>query len=88
MEPFSFAKFFDFSMPTMGKVISLGIKLLLIAGITWCVYVAVIRPHTKPNPTTKEEAENIYHYTYSPKSTFGCTSVKVREYQEEIKEQK
>lgn len=27
---------------------------LVILGLAWCVYVALIRPHTKPTPTTTQ----------------------------------
>lgn len=43
---------------------------VIILGLTWCVYVTIVRPHTKPNPTTTEQAEEILHN--NPKVYFGC----------------
>jgi purine-cytosine permease-like protein len=47
------------------------VYLLLTAGVLWAVYVAFIRPHTKPNPTTSEKAETIIHNTYNCKALIG-----------------
>jgi hypothetical protein len=56
----------------------LGTRLvhwLIYAAITalvgWCVYVTIIRPHTKPNPTTSQNAAEIVNYQ-QPKVMFGC----------------
>ena len=46
--------------------------ILFVLGLIWSIYVTVVRPHTKPNPSTKQEAENIVNYTYDVKPTFGC----------------
>jgi len=45
--------------------------ILLIAGISWAVYVTAIRPHTKPNATTSEKAETIIHNNYNCKALIG-----------------
>lgn len=56
------------------------IYLLFTAALAWSVYVAAIRPHTKPNPTTKEQAETITHETYNCKGLFifGCGGKKAK----------
>jgi hypothetical protein len=45
----------------------------VIALIGWSLYVTIIRPHTKPNPTTTENANIIYHFTINvpAKRVFG-----------------
>jgi len=50
------------------------IYVALTALVGWSVYVAVIRPHTKPTPTTSEKAETIVHNNYDCKGLFviGC----------------
>lgn len=48
---------------------------IVILGLTWCVYIAVIRPHTKPNPTSTQTGGYSYHYDVRP--TFGCISLPV-----------
>ena len=45
--------------------------------ITWAVYAGIIRPTTKPNPSTTQNAGNITNYTYNPRLTFGCISWEV-----------
>jgi flagellar biosynthesis/type III secretory pathway M-ring protein FliF/YscJ len=52
------------------------VYLLLTAIVLWAGYVTIIRPHTKPNPTTSEKAETIYHETYNCRGlfVFGCGS--------------
>jgi hypothetical protein len=56
--------------------------VLLGLGLAWSIYAGIIRPTTKPNPTTTQKADNITNYTYNvtPRSTFGCASIKVYEY--------
>jgi len=44
------------------RTISVISVLLVIAGLSLAVYFAFIRPHTKPNPTTTQNAENISNY--------------------------
>ena len=86
MEPFAWAKLFDFSFNTIAKILSLVFKILIIVGLPalalWAVYVTAIRPHTKPTPTTTTTVEkggvsNTYAYTYNMKPTFGCMSIPV-----------
>jgi len=39
--------------------------LLVIAGIVWAIYVAFVRPTTKPNPSTTQKADSIVNQTYN-----------------------
>lgn len=75
IEPFLAKKALDFTLPTLGKCLSVVVKGLIVLGvialIAWSIYVTVVRPHTKPNPTTKQEAEEIINYQ-TPKVMFGC----------------
>ena len=45
--------------------------LLVIGGIGWAIYAGIIRPTTKPNPTTTQNAQQIenYQYNYSKPET-------------------
>lgn len=54
------------------RTISVVCVLLVVVGVSWAVYVTMIKPHVKPTPTTTEYAEKIYHIYYYPnKKTFG-----------------
>lgn len=82
MEPFLWAKVFDFSMTTILKILSFLFKVAIVVGIPlaigWGVYVTMIKPHTNPTPTTEQSAEvmnNAYHYY--PKPTFGCVNFRI-----------
>ena len=57
------------------RTFSVIATLLVIGGIAWAVYVAFVRPTTKPNATTRQEAENMVNYNYTPKQTFGCMAI-------------
>jgi flagellar biosynthesis/type III secretory pathway M-ring protein FliF/YscJ len=46
--------------------------VLLGLMVAWIVYAGLIRPTTKPNPSTSQNADSIVNYTYSPRLTFGC----------------
>lgn len=77
-EPFLWSKVFDFSGNTVSKIISFGIKFILIfgaiGGLLWSVYVTIIKPHTNPTPTTSQNAEqltNYYYYYYPNKKILG-----------------
>jgi flagellar biosynthesis/type III secretory pathway M-ring protein FliF/YscJ len=48
--------------------------------VAWIVYVGVVRPHTKPNPTTTNQAETMVNYTFTVQPRFGCSSVRVDEW--------
>ena len=58
------------------------IALLSICGfgaLGLAVYFGIIRPHTKPNPTERYEAENQNYYTFEPHYGLfgGCASYRV-----------
>ena len=57
--------------------VSVIVWTLVIAGIGWAIYAGIIRPTTKPNPTTHQEAAQIVNYTLEPRSYFGCTNFKI-----------
>ena len=65
-EPFSFLKAFDFSLPAIGKSVSVVIKgliiLALVAGLCWGVYVTMVKPHTHPIPTTTQNGTITNNY--------------------------
>lgn len=79
MEPFIWAKVFDFSGNTILKILSFLFKVLVIVGVPaligWTIYVTIIKPHTNPTPTTTQSAKEIINnYYYPNKKTFslGC----------------
>ena len=41
------------------RTVGVVCTLLVIAGLGWAVYVMAIKPHTRPTPTTKQEAKII-----------------------------
>lgn len=47
----------------------------IVAGLAlaWIFYAGLIRPTTKPNPTTKQEAQYMTNYNYAPRISFGCS---------------
>ena len=47
--------------------------------IAWIVYAGLIRPTTKPNPTTTQNGQNFVNYNYSPRVSFGCANWRVSE---------
>jgi hypothetical protein len=57
-----------------------GVKIFKIVGavigvlaVAWGLYAGLIRPTTKPNPTTTQAADHIHNYTYQPRPlSFGC----------------
>ncbi len=50
--------------------------------LAWVIYAGMIRPVTKPNPSTSQKADNITNVNYyiQPKPMFGCASAKVFHY--------
>jgi len=68
---------------TIGKWIG---GLLAGLALAWIVYAGLIRPTTKPNPSTKQEATTIINHNYStPKVSFGCMRFNVYERKDETK---
>jgi len=41
--------------------------------LAWIFYAGLIRPTTKPNPSTSQEAQNIINYTVTSRQSFGCS---------------
>ena len=39
--------------------------------LAWAIYAGIIRPTTKPNPSTQQQAQIIQNYN-TPKVSFGC----------------
>jgi len=63
----------------IGKRVGHWIVYLIMSAIVgWIVYAGLIRPTTKPTPTTKQEAESIVNYNYSPRVSFGCAFWKMQ----------
>jgi len=65
-----------------GKTIVWGLlKWLAILGFIgiclWGLYAGLIRPTTKPNPSTHQQAQQIVNYTLQPKSYFGCSNFRI-----------
>ena len=54
------------------RTISVVCVLLVIVGLGAAVYFGFIRPNTKPNASTTQQAGQISNYYYQPKVTFGC----------------
>ena len=49
------------------RTLSVICTLLVIGGLGWAVYAGIVRPVTKPNPTTKQEAQVINNINNNPK---------------------
>lgn len=51
----------------------------VVAGllIAWGLYAGLIRPTTKPNPSTHQSGGVSYNIT-TPRQTFGCTNIKIQ----------
>ena len=79
MEPFDWKKVFDFSGNTVGKILSLVFKVLVIVGLPILaivlVYIIVIKPHTNPVPTTSQRGTitNVYYYPTKKVFSLGAT---------------
>jgi hypothetical protein len=52
----------------------------VIAGlaIAWAIYAGIIRPVTKPNPSTTQSGETINNYYNTPRISFGCARFEVK----------
>jgi len=89
MEPFLASKAFDFGATALAKCVSVVIKGLLVLGVialvVWSIYVTVVKPHTKPTPTTTQQAEQITNITHNyPKPTFGCMYFRISTVPEKV----
>jgi len=78
MSAFSVTKLFTglFTGDYWGKLIAFGLGFIVLGFISFAVYKAYIR---KPDATTQQKADTINNYYHTPKSTFGCATVKVYE---------
>lgn len=76
-EPFSILKALDFSLPAIGKSLSIVIKGLLVLIVLWGLYVFLVKPHINPTPTTTQSAGEICNYYLQPRQTFGCMNLRV-----------
>jgi len=65
-EPFLIKKALDLSLPAIGKAVSVVVKGLLVLGViallVWSIYVTVVKPHTKPTPTTSQRGTITNNY--------------------------
>jgi hypothetical protein len=53
------------------RTLSVICTLLVIGGLGWSIYVSFVRPITKPNPSTTQNAEKIENtYIYPNKRVF------------------
>ena len=43
-------------------------------GLAWAVYAGIIRPTTKPNPSTTVQSGGVAN-TYNAKVSFGCVRI-------------
>jgi hypothetical protein len=41
--------------------------------LAWIVYAGLIRPTTKPNPSTTQKADTIVNYNITARQSFGCS---------------
>ena len=53
------------------RFIGVMVYVLIFAGIGWSIYVTVVRPHTKPTPSTTQSAVTIVNNTYNCKALIG-----------------
>jgi hypothetical protein len=60
---------------TIAKYVGIALAVGLIG---WGLYAGLIRPTTKPNPSTAQQADNIVNYNYSPRVSFGCAYWKIK----------
>jgi len=50
--------------------------IIILGTSAWIFYAGLIRPTTKPNPSTQQlGAKDNYSYTIAPKQTFGCSTI-------------
>jgi hypothetical protein len=47
------------------------VYLLITLLLLWCIYVTIIKPHTKPTPTTEQKATTIINNTFNCKALIG-----------------
>ena len=57
------------------RTISVVCTLFVIVGIGWAIYAGIIRPVTKPNPTTTQQADSIQNINYNYPERKGFISL-------------
>ncbi len=50
-----------------------AVYFVLSAIVLWCGYAVIVRPVTKPNPTSVQSGGVSYNYNIHP--TFGCMRI-------------
>lgn len=61
----------EWAVHSVARAISVICVLLVMGGLVWCIYVTVVRPITKPNPTTTQAARIIQNIEVNnPEDTF------------------
>ena len=72
MNPLIITKVVDVTKHAILRTVSVICVLGVIIGLGWAIYAGIIRPVTKPNPSTTQNAEKIDNIYYYPiKKVFG-----------------
>lgn len=45
--------------------------------LAWIFYAGLIRPTTKPNPSTTNNADTIVNLSVAPRVSFGCANFRI-----------
>ena len=62
----------DLAWHSFRRFISVLVWVLVFAGLGWAIYAGIIRPTTKPTPTTTQNAREITNnYFYPNKKVFS-----------------
>lgn len=71
-------------MNILTKYIIIGILILVALGtVGWIFYAGLIRPTTKPNPSTIQQGQNDnYNFSITPHQTFGCMFLPAQKFKE------
>jgi hypothetical protein len=82
-EPFFLKKALDFTIPAVGKSVSVVLKggAIIIASLAvlWAVYCAYIKPNVNPIKTTTQTG-NITNINHNyPRASFGCANFRIYE---------
>jgi len=59
------------ALHNLKRFLGVLVYALIFAGLAWSVYVTVVRPHTKPTPTSSQEATTIINNNYNCKALIG-----------------
>lgn len=52
--------------------------------VAWIVYAGLVRPTTKPNPSTTQNGQNFVNYYLNPRVSFGCANFRIQKIPEEV----